>query len=362
MRTVLYQKHIDLGAKMTHFADWEMPLYYQGIIKEHESVRNRVGLFDVSHMGRIQIDGPDAASFVDYMSTNHIQGKPVKTATYTVLCNAQGYCIDDTLIYKETENLFFCVANASNRMADFHHLQSHSPHFHVSVTHRFDDEGILALQGPHASRLLSEIFPLTSSLAHMHFDIFPFQSQRITISRTGYTGADGYEIFAPITIIPLLWDLFCKHGKKHGLELCGLGARDTLRQEMGYALYGHEISETIAPIESVTAWAVKMDKETFLGKEALEKLAENPVLRKQYGVTVQDKGIARANDPVFSGENEEEFIGRVTSGTYSPSLKQGIAIIMVLRPLYPGEEVFIDVRGKKMTAKVSKLPFFPSIS
>lgn len=354
MKTILYDKHVALGAKMVEFAGWEMPVHYSGIIQEHLAVRQKVGLFDVSHMGRILIYGQEAEEFLDYLSTNKIAGKRDFTATYTVFCRPTGKSVDDAIIYRQSQTAFFTVVNAGNRQKDLEHIKEHAKAFHVTVKDRYKEDGILALQGPLASEVLSKIFPGVQSIKPMTFALMPYQSVDVVVSGTGYTGAGGYEICAPLEQIDSLWDEILRVGQPYGILPIGLGARDTLRLEMGFALYGHELSEQIAPTESVSAWTVKWDKVEFIGKPALEKLESNPAKKRQYGVLLLDKGIAREGYTVLRHSKE---IGHVTSGTLSPLLNTSIAIIMTDVELNEGEFVQIQIRQNLCQGKVVKLPF-----
>lgn len=336
---------------MVDFCGWEMPIQYKGIIHEHLVVRNNAGIFDVSHMGRILIEGPQAESFLDFVSTNKIAGKKDFSVTYTVLCDRNGGCIDDVLVYRENPERYFIIANASNRNKDLDHLGLIGENFSVSVDDRFIEEGILAIQGPKALSLVSQVIPKVSELHHMHFALLDFHGHPILLSRTGYTGEDGCEVYGPHEVIIALWEELLKKG----VEPIGLGARDTLRLEMGYALYGHEINENISPTESVATWAVKLDKDQFLGKDALEKLEKSGKKRWEYGVILLNKGIAREG---YSVVQKGQVIGRVTSGTYSPSLQKAIAIVLVNHPLTLGDQVSIRIREQMVQAEVVKLPFY----
>lgn len=354
IRTALYPYHRALGAKFVNFSGWEMPLQYQGIIPEHHAVRNHVGIFDVSHMGRIIVTGPEAHSFVNYLATNDIPNDDSFSATYTTLCDSQGGCVDDVIIYRQAKDHFFIIANASNREKDFQHFKNFEKQFRVQVENRFEEEGILAIQGPMADNLIQQIFPKSASIKPMHFLPTTFKNTPIILSHTGYTGAGGFEIYAPNSIIIELWNLFLDLGKPYGMMPIGLGARDTLRLEMGYALYGHELSEEISPIESVAAWTVKMDKPSFLGKESLKALASSRKKRFQYGIILTQEGIARKDYPV---KLSDSLIGTVTSGSFSPTLNKSIAIILVNRKLSKGECVEVQIRQKSVLAEVVKMPF-----
>jgi aminomethyltransferase len=327
---------------------------YQGIIPEHKAVREKVGIFDVSHMGRVIIKGKNAESFMDFLSTNKIAGKKDFSATYTVWCLPSGGTVDDLIVYKQNKEHFFVIVNASNRKKDFDHLMKYSSVYDVQIEDCYAD-GIIAIQGPKAKFLVSKIFTQINELKPMHFVSVKYKGKEIILSETGYTGAGGIEIYAPMAETIVLWQQLLNLGKEEGIQPVGLGARDTLRLEMGYALYGHELSEAIAPNESVSVWTIKWDNHDFLGKDALAKLEKEAQKRYQYGIVLTDRGIAREGYEVFSGDIR---IGIVTSGTMSPSLNQAIAMIMVERKLQYGENIQIQIRNNKCNAKVVKLPFY----
>ncbi len=355
MKTALYEKHKLLGAKMVDFQGWEMPLHYKGILHEHRNVRQAVGIFDVSHMGRILVKGPEAESFLNYLSTNDIAYKSDFSATYTTWANSEGGCVDDVIVYKHNLQDYFIVVNASNRQKDLDHVKKHSHGFNVHVEDLFDSGGILAVQGPYAlavaHRVFGEAIPL---LKPMHFYSFDYQKTSVIISGTGYTGAGGFEIYGPNSVIVELWDRFLQEGKSLGIEPVGLGARDTLRIEKGYALYGHELSDSIAPTESVAAWTVRWDKKDFLGKTKLEALETNPSKRSSYGIMLLDKGIAREGCELY---DEGRLVGKVTSGTFSPTLNKSIAIILVRGHYHVGYKLNVEIRQRRIPAEIEPLPF-----
>lgn len=354
MKTALYDQHVALGAKMVDFAGWEMPIQYTGIIPEHHAVRRQAGIFDVSHMGRILVEGLQAEAFLDFLSTNVIAGKPPGSATYTVWCHEKGGCVDDVIVYKQDQTRFFVVVNAGNRQKDLDHLIAHSPAYDVTITDRFKEDGILAIQGPAAVAIVSQLFPEVSTMMPMHFTAGRYKGQDVIIASTGYTGAGGVEVYAPNEVIVNLWTELLAKGKEHGLVPAGLGARDTLRQEMGYALYGHELSDDIQPAESVSHWTVKPGKHDFLGKQYQQERR-----RSQHGIVLLDKGIAREGYEVFKDGSR---IGRITSGTFSPTLQQAIAIVMSDVPLSEGDTVDVQIRQNRCAARVVKLPFLVSLS
>lgn len=341
--TALFSHHQKLGAKMMEFGGMSMPLQYEGIVLEHHSVRKGVGVFDVSHMARIDVIGPGAEGLLDYLSTNVIAGKKEGTATYTVWCDEKGGAVDDLIVYRLSRDHFFVVVNASNREKDLSHLQTYSRGHSVSVTPYFEGYGILAVQGPEALRF----HPEAEKMKPMRVKETDFEGHPITLATTGYTGEKGFEIYAKNEAIVTIWEALVSRGVKP----IGLGARDTLRLEMGFALYGHELSEEIAPTESVSKWTVKLNDHDFLGKEAVASY-DNP--RYQFGVSLVERGIARAGaEVVFSGS----AIGKVTSGSFSPTLSRGIALVMADRPLEEGEQVECLVRDRAIKGAVVKLPF-----
>jgi len=354
MRTALFDRHCALGAKVVEFCGWEMPVQYKGIIPEHKAVRQSVGIFDVSHMGRILVEGKDAEKLLDYLSTNKIAGKDNGTATYTVWNKPNGGCVDDVIIYKIDPTHFFVIVNAGNRQKDLDHVKQQSKDFDVRIQDKFKEEGIIAIQGPKALDLVAETFPEAGNLKFMHFTALKHMGREMILSATGYTGSGGFEIYAPHELIVDLWDRFLENGKKYGIEPIGLGARDTLRLEMGFALYGHEINEEISANESVSAWTIKWEKE-FLGKDSLQKIESGPNKRREYGVVLLDKGIAREGYEVF---HRNHSIGKVTSGNYAPTLEKAIAIVLVNEKLAVGAVVEIQIRNNRIKAEVVELPFY----
>lgn len=353
MKTVLYDTHCALGAKMVDFAGWMMPVQYQGILAEHNAVRHHAGIFDVSHMGRVVVTGPDSEKFLDYLCTNTIVGKQDGTATYTVLAEAAGGSVDDVIVYKWNAESYFVICNASNRGKDLQHMQEVGRAFDVQISDRFAQEGILSIQGPAAMKIVAEIFPQAAQLKPMHFCEAQFNKETLIVSATGYTGEKGVEIYASNPVVNILWEQFLSLGAVP----VGLGARDTLRLEMGYALYGHELSDTIAATESVSAWTVKWNKD-FLGKEALKALENSPEKRSEHGVVLLDPGVARAGYEVV---HNGKVIGSVTSGTHSPTLNQSIAIVLVKAKLKIDDVVEIKIRSQLCKAKVVDLPFVIAI-
>lgn len=355
MRTVLYSRHIELGAKIVEFGGWEMPICYKGILPEHKAVRDKVGIFDVSHMGQIHVTGKDAERFLNHISTSKIEGKGHYTATYTVWPLSEGGCVDDVITYKINEFHYFICVNASNREKDLNYLKAMSEGFHVDIKDLYTEAGIIAVQGPNAEALLAPLFLEIKYLKKMHFLERLYNGKKIIISRSGYTGADGFEIYAPNSLIVELWDYCLNEGHPFGLECAGLGARDTLRLEMGYALYGHELSDSISVNESVSAWTISWDKGEFIGSAAMKRLEASGFKRREQGIILKEKGIAREGYEVFY---EGNFVGNVTSGNYAPSLGKSVAIVLFIRPLPLGVEVEVKIRQNFVKAEVCLLPFF----
>ncbi len=360
MKTVLHALHGAAGARFTEFCGWEMPARYaKGVIYEHQAVRRAVGIFDVSHMGQIVIQGPEAEKLLEHLATNVVSGKEDGTATYTVWASEEGGCIDDLLVYRLSGTDFFVIVNAGNRQKALKHVQRIGEEFDVVIKDRFEDWGIIALQGPRSERVLSKVVPKAADLKPFRLVEVPWKEKEpLIVARTGYTGEHGYELIAPSKYLCDLWERLMKTGGEYGIEPCGLGARDTLRLEMGYALYGHELSMTIGPGETVANWAVKRSKENFVGKEAIVELDESSRKRKQYGIVLQGRGIARGGCPVFC--NGEE-VGTVTSGTQSPTLHCAIAIVMVKGKLTKEDTIEVAIRDNKVRAELVKLPFLKSL-
>lgn len=354
MKTVLYDRHIALGAKMVDFSGWSMPVFYKGVVPEHHAVRKHAGIFDISHMGRIKVFGPAAEEFLDFLSTNTIKGKAPGSATYTVWANDKGGSVDDVIVYKEDATHFFVVVNAGNRQVDLDHLHHYGTNFEVSIEDCFDSEGMLAIQGPEALEIGQRILPQLNGLAPMHFIKSFYHHHEIFLSGTGYTGAGGFEVYAPKDVIVDLWDRFLNLGAVP----VGLGARDTLRMEMGYALYGHELTPAIAPNESVAAWTVHLTKKSFVGEAQIRSLEKAEYKRAAQGIILLDKGVLREGYDVYDHGNK---IGVLTSGTFSPTLNTGIGIALMDKKLKTGTEVNVLIRERPIKAKIVKLPFIKTL-
>lgn len=357
LRTNLYDTHVDLGGKIVEFAGWKLPIQYKGISAEHEAVRERVGIFDVSHMGEIIIEGEDALKFVEYLCTNNISHLKDGKIVYTFFCRDNGYVVDDLLVYRVNEKKYFLVVNAANTNKDYDWIMENKEGFNVEVKNVSNFIGEVALQGPFAQKTLQKLTDI--DLDEIKFFNFKEDIEicgvKTLISRTGYTGEDGFEIYTlSDQIVPIFKEIL-KAGEEYGIEPCGLGARDTLRFEAALPLYGHEISEEVNPIEGGFKFFVDLDKEDFIGKAALKNYYEAPK-RKLVGLELKDKGIMREGYEVFK---EGKVIGYVTTGYKSPTLNKAIAnALLDIDHTNLGEEVEVKVRNKFLKAEIISKKFY----
>ena len=360
-KTVLNALHRELGARMVEFGGWEMPVQYQGVIAEHQAVRTAAGLFDVSHMGEIEVSGPGAADFLQYATINDLSVLVDGQVQYTALCYENGGVVDDLTLYRHAADRYLLCVNAANAQKDLDwllKLQRQGDFARVRITDRSDAFALLALQGPHAAEILARL--TGTDLAGIRF--YRFASGRVAavetlISRTGYTGEDGFELYCPVAEAPQLWQELLAAGASQGLVPAGLGARDTLRLEKALALYGHEISADILPLEARLGWITKLDKGPFVGREALRQAKEAGLQRKLIGLTLDGPGVPREGYSVFSNGRQ---IGRVTSGTMSPTLRKGIALALVAAEVASGDApLTIQIRKRQVPALRSRLPFVP---
>lgn len=357
----LHQRHVDLGAKMADFGGWEMPIEYPGggVVAEHTAVRERVGIFDVSHLGKASVRGPGAAAFVNACLTNDLARIGPGQAQYTLCCDDSGGVVDDLILYLRSSDDVFLVPNAANTARVVAMLQAEAPDG-VEITDEHEQHAVIAVQGPRSDEVLDAL-GLPVDHDYMSFDTARWQEQEIIVCRTGYTGERGYELVAPAEVAPALWDALVEAMAAHEGLPCGLGARDTLRTEMGYPLHGNDLGPQITPVMARSAWAVGWEKERFWGKEALvaQRLAKDSRLLR--GLRVTGRGIPRPHCPVRltddAGGVTGDEVGEVTSGTFSPTLKVGIALALLERSVALGDEVVIDVRGRAVPAEVVKPPF-----
>lgn len=352
-KTSLYSKHIELGAKIVPFAGFEMPLQYDGVIKEHLAVRNDVGIFDVSHMGEFIVSGKKAEEFINYVTINDISTVEVGQAQYSAMCYKDGGIVDDLLIYKY-EDFYMLIVNAANIEKDWNWLSEHMID-DVEMINTSDEISLIALQGPKSKDLLSIIAPEITNLLYYAFVEVSFNGNKLTIGRTGYTGELGYEIYGDNNIIPSLWDELMEKGVKFNLKPAGLAARDTLRLEMKYCLYGNDIDNTTHPYEAGLGWITKVDKGDFIGKQSIIDRKET-MNRRLVCIEMIDRAIPRHGYEIFI---DSEKVGYFTSGGQSPSLGKGVGLAYINRPhTKSGTEVKIDIRGKMKKAIVVKPPFY----
>ncbi len=353
-RTPFYDKHIKLNAKMVPFAGFEMPVQYEGIIKESIYARQKVVIFDVSHMGEIEIKGNDALKFLSYVVSNDPSGLKDYQVQYAILLNERGGAVDDLLIYKLPDR-YFLVVNAANTLKDYNFLLEISKNFDVEIKNLSEEIAQLAIQGPLAEEHLARVLELDLSKIKFYWSMeTKYKDIPILISRTGYTGEDGFEVYVRKECADFIWnEVF-----KGEIKPAGLGARDNLRLEMGYPLYGHELTDEISPLEAGLKKFVKI-KENFLGKERILKEMEEGVEKKLVGFYSEEKGvIPRENMKIFY---DGEEIGYVTSGTFSPNLNKGIGM-GYLRSDFEGDKIYIDIRGKMKEFKITSLPFIKETS
>ena len=354
-RTPLYELHKKAGARFVEFNGWEMPVYYSNITEEHKTVRSQAGLFDISHMGQFLIEGPTAETTLQSITCNDVRKLDSGRCQYSAFLYENGTFVDDIVIYKHHDQKYMICVNAGNAEKDFEWVQNHLQEG-TSAKNVSDQYALLALQGPQAEDILRALAPDPQSLKTYHFMETQIHNTNVLVSRTGYTGEDGFEFYIPSRNATNLWTAIMEAGKSFGLKPIGLGARDTLRLEASYSLYGHEIDDQTLPWEAKLGWIVKMNGEGFIGKEALAQAKEQTPKKVRIGIEMTDKGIARQGYPI---EQEGRVIGQVTSGTLSPTFQKAIAIGYVTPDCSEkGTKIQIDIRGKKRNANIVALPFY----
>ena len=355
-KTALNAVHRRLNARMVNFGGWDMPLEYSGILAEHEAVRTRAGLFDVSHMGEIEITGRGAHALVQLISCNNAAKLIDGQIQYSGLMTSRGTFVDDLLVHKISDTHYMLCVNASNQDPDFAHIVAHNK-FEAKIENAGPRYSQLAVQGPRAAEILQKLTPVSLSPIRYYYFVFGKVSGiDCLIARTGYTGEDGFEIYFPPEYSEKLWDDLMSAGAPLGMIPAGLGARNTLRLEAGMCLYGHEIDDTTTPWEAGLAWICKMEKAPFLGSDVLAKQKQDGVPRKLIGFEMLDKRIGRDGYPVDAAGKE---VGRVTSGCPSPTLKKNIGMAYVPPTLSGlGTDLEIDIRGQKAAARIIPLPFY----
>ncbi|HJT21475.1 MAG TPA: glycine cleavage system aminomethyltransferase GcvT [Nitrospira sp.] len=359
-RTPLYQQHRLAGAKLIDFAGWEMPIHYSGVIDEYQTVRSSVGLFDVSHMGRITVSGTGACAFLERITTNAVSTLAIGQARYGMVCNDRGGIKDDVFVYRTEDDAFLLCVNASNRVKILDWLrQQHRNGAHSAIEDRTTETAQIAIQGPHSRAILARLSANEIGDLRLHrscegrvADIPCF------IARTGYTGELGYELNVESSQATELWNRLLEAGRTQGIKPAGLGARDLLRLEMGYLLYGNDINEETTPLEAGAEWAVNFHKGDFIGVQALAAQKEAGITRQLVAFELSEKGVPRQGFAILAPATHQR-LGEVTSGNFSPRLQKGIGLGYVSAVhAIPGNTILIDIRGKRIGATVVKPPFY----
>jgi aminomethyltransferase len=355
--TALTNKHIELGAKMVPFAGYNMPVQYEGVNAEHETVRNGVGVFDVSHMGEFLLSGPNALALIQKVTTNDASVLFDGKAQYSCMPNGKGGIVDDLIVYRINSEAYFLVVNASNIEKDWNWISSHND-LGVDMKNLSDNYSLLAIQGPKAAEAMQSLTNVSlSEMVYYTFQYGKFAGiENVMISATGYTGSGGFEIYVKNEDVELLWDRVFEAGKNWGIKPIGLAARDTLRLEMGFCLYGNDIDDTTSPLEAGLGWITKFTKD-FVDSTSIQQQKEAGVSRKLIAFEMIDRGIPRHDYQII--DQEGTVIGKVTSGTMSPSMKLGIGLgYVTVEHSTLDSEIYIEIRDKGVKAKVVKLPFY----
>jgi aminomethyltransferase len=363
-RTALFEEHQKLDGRLIDFGGWELPVQYSGVIDEHLACRTAAGLFDVSHMGEIHVEGSHAEGFLNYLVTNDVSKLSIGQAQYTVMCHASGGIVDDLVIYRRDRDRFLVVVNASNTDKDFKHMLQVKEQFFQNKDFHLTNESTkytqIALQGPKSAEILKKLTTTDLSLIKTYW----FSEGKVChdipaiLARTGYTGEDGFELYVPWNQGPEVWRALVEVGTSFGLKPCGLGARDTLRLEMKYPLYGNELTDETQPLEAGLGWVVKLNKGDFLGRDSILRAKEHGLQKQLIGFKLKGRGISRHGYPLFTSDGSTQ-IGEVTSGTQSPCSKEAIGIGYVSSHLSSiGTQITVDIRGTKIPAEVVATPFY----
>jgi aminomethyltransferase len=358
-RGPLHAAHIQAGATLGAFGGWEMPVSYVGggVVAEHTAVREAVGMFDVTHLGKVVVKGAGAADFVNSCFTADLAKVDPGHVQYTLCCTEDGGVVDDLIAYLVGADEVFCVPNAANASAVARRLAAAAPPT-ITVTDLHDQYAVLAVQGPRSAELLSAVGPAVSDLNYLSFADVEHAGVPVRVGRTGYTGERGYELFPPWDYAPVLWEALLAAAGPLGGRPCGLGARDTLRTEMGYPLHGQDIGPDITPLQGGLSWAIGWNKPAFWGREALLAERDGGPSRRLRGLRATARGVPRPHMAVRSAAGA--LLGETTSGTFSPTLRTGIALALIDRAVRPGTTVEVDVRGRALPCEVVKTPFVPS--
>ena len=370
-RSPLHDRHVALGAKFAPFGGWEMPLEYAGggVLREHTAVREAVGLFDVSHLGKVTVTGPDAVAFLNARLSNDLAKVGAGQAQYTLCCDESGGVVDDLIAYRFADDHVLLIPNAANAAEVVGRLRTGAPDG-IVITDEHEAYAVLAVQGPHSAEVLAAL-GLPARHPYLTFETAEFSAAGgegaaadgtpVVVCRTGYTGEHGYELVVPAGSAGAVWDALLRAGEPYGLRPAGLAARDTLRTEMGYPLHGQDLSREITPVQAGLTWAVGWDKPEFWGRDALLAERETGPRRRLWGLRALDRGIPRPHMPVLAPDSET-VIGEVTSGTFSPTLKVGIALALLdtSAGLGADAEVVVDIRGRRSRMQVTRPPFVRS--
>jgi aminomethyltransferase len=355
----LHDRHVALGAKFAAFGGWDMPLEYAGggVLKEHAAVREAVGLFDVSHLGKASVRGPGAVEFLNTCLTNDLGKIKPGQAQYTLCCDPSGGVVDDLIAYVFADDHVFLIPNAANTAEVVRGLRA-AAHGDIDIANEHSAYAVLAVQGPRSAETLAAL-GLPTDHAYMSFDVAEYGGTDLVVCRTGYTGEHGYELVVPAGAAGTVWDAVVGAGEAYGLRAAGLAARDTLRTEMGYPLHGQDLSLQISPVQARAGWAVGWSKPAFWGRDALVAEKQAGPARTLWGLLALDRGIPRCHMAVLAGD---DTVGEVTSGTFSPTRRIGIglALLDTAAGLGEGSEVEVDVRGRRSAMRVVKPPFVPS--
>ena len=357
LRTPLYDWHVAHSARMVDFAGWEMPIQYTSIVEEHTTVRERVGIFDIGHMGRLIFSGPDAMSFVDHLVTNDVTKLKIGQVRYALVCNHAGGILDDVLVYRLDRGSYMLVVNASNRTKIVAWIENHMEGYTLSVVDETEARFMFAVQGPRSVEVLKDLGD-EDIAAMKYYSVRPCNvaGAAALVSRTGYTGEDGYEVIVSTDRAVQVWEKVFDNGAEQGMLPCGLGCRDTLRLEAGMPLYGHELDETIDPLTAGLAFGVKLEAGEFIGRAAIAAKADEAGCPRRVGLELNSKRIAREGAKLFRGDDD---VGHIASGTFSPTLQKSIAMAYLPPQLAEaGTEIEVDIRGRREPARVVPLPFY----
>ncbi len=356
-KTALNETCRKYGGKMVDFHGWELPIQFEGITKEHNTVRNGAGVFDVSHMGQIFVTGRDAASFLDYVNANDVKKLENNQGCYSHLPNGRKGIVDDVINFclNKSEGRYLVIVNATTTIKDYEWFLKNSQGFDIKIENKSDDYSMIAIQGPKTIPIMKRFEPAILKFPRFSIVESSFMGEKIFVSRTGYTGEDGFEVAAPHKVINQIWEKFFELGKSEGIIPCGLGARDTLRLESGYLLYGNDIDDEHTTYEANYGWVVKLKKEKFIGKDIYERQKAEGLKIRLTGLVTQT-GIPREGCAVFKNSRQ---IGTLQSATFSPTLKKGIGVGYFDVPdLKPGDELEVEIRDKKVKAFVHEVPFY----